>query len=264
MFLLGYERGEAAATFPVMFRAELDRLMALARERGRTEDPLDPPAAGVVPHARSRSCATSACKTLTGFLQGGHPGPGLGDLQAVLERVPPGRHRARGRHPRRRRDGADGRWPVSSFQADSPGAPNDSASVGRRRSSTRGPARSTRARRRCSATSSARWCSACPRSPDRPRQSSWREGPEGGQRGDSARVDLVAIAPVGRLGGVGARRSVRGGPRCGRRRCAQLFRLAAPGWWRRPPFVPLPDPAYLALPPGDRLRRRPGPRPGRT
>ena len=25
----------------------------------------------------------------------------------------------------------------------------------------------------------------------------------------------------------------------------QLFRLAAPGWWRRPPFVPLPDPAYL-------------------
>ena len=25
----------------------------------------------------------------------------------------------------------------------------------------------------------------------------------------------------------------------------QLIRLAAPGWWRRPPFVPLPDPAYL-------------------
>jgi hypothetical protein len=25
----------------------------------------------------------------------------------------------------------------------------------------------------------------------------------------------------------------------------QLFVLAAPGWWRRRPFLPLPDPAYL-------------------
>lgn len=25
----------------------------------------------------------------------------------------------------------------------------------------------------------------------------------------------------------------------------QMLRLAAPGWWRRPPFLPLPDPAYL-------------------
>lgn len=25
----------------------------------------------------------------------------------------------------------------------------------------------------------------------------------------------------------------------------QVFVLAAPGWWRRPPFLPLPDPAYL-------------------
>ncbi len=25
----------------------------------------------------------------------------------------------------------------------------------------------------------------------------------------------------------------------------QLFRLAPSGWWRRPPFLPLPDPAYL-------------------
>lgn len=26
---------------------------------------------------------------------------------------------------------------------------------------------------------------------------------------------------------------------------AQLARLAPPGWWRQPPFLPLPDPAYL-------------------
>jgi hypothetical protein len=25
----------------------------------------------------------------------------------------------------------------------------------------------------------------------------------------------------------------------------QALRLASPGWWRRPPFLPLPDPAYL-------------------
>ena len=24
-----------------------------------------------------------------------------------------------------------------------------------------------------------------------------------------------------------------------------VLRLAAPGWWRRPPFLPLPDAAYL-------------------
>ena len=26
---------------------------------------------------------------------------------------------------------------------------------------------------------------------------------------------------------------------------AQAARLARPGWWRRPPFLPVPDPAYL-------------------
>jgi len=25
----------------------------------------------------------------------------------------------------------------------------------------------------------------------------------------------------------------------------QVFRLARPGWWRRPPFLPVPDPTYL-------------------
>ena len=25
----------------------------------------------------------------------------------------------------------------------------------------------------------------------------------------------------------------------------QVVRLARPGWWRRPPFLPAPDPAYL-------------------
>ncbi len=40
MTRLGHERGEEAATNPILFRAELDRLLALAAERGRDHDPL--------------------------------------------------------------------------------------------------------------------------------------------------------------------------------------------------------------------------------
>ena len=39
MSLLGHERGEEAATNPLLFRAELDRLIVLARERGLTVIP---------------------------------------------------------------------------------------------------------------------------------------------------------------------------------------------------------------------------------
>lgn len=37
--LLGHERGEEAATNPILFRAELDRIVCLAREHGRDRDP---------------------------------------------------------------------------------------------------------------------------------------------------------------------------------------------------------------------------------
>jgi hypothetical protein len=40
MSLLGHERGEEAATNPLLFRAELDRLIVLARRRGLTSDPV--------------------------------------------------------------------------------------------------------------------------------------------------------------------------------------------------------------------------------
>ena len=39
MTLLSLERGEEAATNPILFRAEFDRLLALAREYGRDRDP---------------------------------------------------------------------------------------------------------------------------------------------------------------------------------------------------------------------------------
>ena len=37
MTLLGFERGEAAATMPIRFQAEIDRLVVLAAERGLTK-----------------------------------------------------------------------------------------------------------------------------------------------------------------------------------------------------------------------------------
>jgi alkylation response protein AidB-like acyl-CoA dehydrogenase len=40
MTLLGLERGEEAATNPILFRNEYDRLVALAREHGATDDPV--------------------------------------------------------------------------------------------------------------------------------------------------------------------------------------------------------------------------------
>jgi len=40
MALLGYERGERAAVSPIQFRGELDRLIQLAKETGRADDPL--------------------------------------------------------------------------------------------------------------------------------------------------------------------------------------------------------------------------------
>ncbi|MCQ4150588.1 acyl-CoA dehydrogenase family protein [Rhodococcus qingshengii] len=40
MTLLGYERGEAAATLPVKFRADFERLTQLARDYGKADDPV--------------------------------------------------------------------------------------------------------------------------------------------------------------------------------------------------------------------------------
>src|SRR4051794_28705749 len=74
MTLLGYERGEAAATLPIRFRTELDRLLALAKERGRTDDP--------VIRQRLASCYSKVeimrylgMRALTSFVSGGAPGP---------------------------------------------------------------------------------------------------------------------------------------------------------------------------------------------
>jgi hypothetical protein len=127
MTLLGYERGEAAATMPIRFKGELDRLLQLAKECGRSDDP--------VIRQRLAWCYSKVeimrylgMRTLTKFLAGQHPGPdaSIGKLYwseyhrvvtelAVdilgLEALVP-----------------SGRKPSTAFQADDPGAPNSSAS----------------------------------------------------------------------------------------------------------------------------------------
>lgn len=72
--LLGYERGEEAATNPILFKAELLRLMDLAREYGKDTDP--------VIRQRIASCWSKVevmrylgYRVLTGWLKGKQPGP---------------------------------------------------------------------------------------------------------------------------------------------------------------------------------------------
>jgi len=72
--LLGYERGDEAATNPILFRQELDRLIELARLRHRDQDP--------VIRDRLASCLARVevmrylgYRILTGFLRGDRPGP---------------------------------------------------------------------------------------------------------------------------------------------------------------------------------------------
>ena len=74
MTLLGYERGEAAATLPIRFQAELDRLLIMAKDRGTASDPII--------RQRLAWCYTKVqmmrylgMRTLTKFMKGHHPGP---------------------------------------------------------------------------------------------------------------------------------------------------------------------------------------------
>jgi alkylation response protein AidB-like acyl-CoA dehydrogenase len=127
MTLLGYERGEAAATFPIMFRVELDRLVALARERGRTSDPLIRQRLAWC-YGQVEVMRFLGLRTLTRFVAGAAPGPEGSVFKLFWSEY----HRA---VTELSLDilGADalaptGRGPLDSFRTDSVGAPNDSAS----------------------------------------------------------------------------------------------------------------------------------------
>lgn len=75
MTLLGYERGEAAATMPIMFRAEFDKLIELAEQTGLSEDPLIRDRIAKL-YCEVEIMRLQGMQTLTKFLSGQQPGPG--------------------------------------------------------------------------------------------------------------------------------------------------------------------------------------------
>jgi alkylation response protein AidB-like acyl-CoA dehydrogenase len=74
MALLGFERGVTATTDAIRFRAELDRLFALARERGLTSDPRVRDRLAWC-HSRVEVMRFRGLQALTRSLNGQRPGP---------------------------------------------------------------------------------------------------------------------------------------------------------------------------------------------
>ena len=240
MTLLGYERGEAAATFPVMFRIEYDRLEQLARDRG-TEHRSASSASGWPRRTPpSRSCGTTVCAPSPATSTAARPVPRPGcssccgpsttsgppssplDLFGVDATVP------------------SGRAPASSFQTDDPGAPNDSASwVGTFFNARAGTiyAGSSEIQRNIvgeMVLGSAQGAQA------------------GHRRSDVERATGRLGLPPGALA---AARAVAAVPVCGGRRSARPRRWCPAGWWRRTPFLPRARPCVDGLPAHHGLRR---------
>jgi len=127
MTLLSYERGEAAATMPIMFRAEIDKLIVLARERGADSDPRIRQRLADA-HIKVEIMRMLGQRTLTQYLQGQHPGP----ESSIFKLYWSEQHRvvtelavdilgAAAMTP-------EGEWPLGSFHTDLPGSANSSAS----------------------------------------------------------------------------------------------------------------------------------------
>lgn len=126
MTLLGYERGEAAATMPIMFRAEFDKLVELARKQGVSEDPVIRDRLAKL-YCDVEIMRLQGMQTLTKFLDGQHPGPGESTFKLYWSEY----------HQRITELavdilGAAAMTPdgiaKTSFHTDLPGAPNDAAS----------------------------------------------------------------------------------------------------------------------------------------
>lgn len=74
MGLLGFERGESAATAPIRFQVEFDRLVELARQYGVSEDPRIRQRLAWC-YSKVQIMRYLGLRTLTKFLGGHHPGP---------------------------------------------------------------------------------------------------------------------------------------------------------------------------------------------
>jgi alkylation response protein AidB-like acyl-CoA dehydrogenase len=71
--LLEFERGEEAATLPLLFRAEFDRLVDLVRSQGLEDDPVIRQRLADT-YSRLEIIRFLGLRTLTGWLDGGSPG----------------------------------------------------------------------------------------------------------------------------------------------------------------------------------------------
>jgi alkylation response protein AidB-like acyl-CoA dehydrogenase len=127
MALLGFERGEAAATQPIRFQAEVDRLLLLAKERGVADDPVIRQKLAWA-YSQVQIMRFSGMRVLTQFLQGHHPGPdaAIGKLywseyHRIVTEIAVDIYGAEGMT-------ISGREPSSAFAADDAGAPNTTGS----------------------------------------------------------------------------------------------------------------------------------------
>lgn len=127
MTLLGYERGEAAATTPIAYRGELDRLLEMAKERGVANDPIIRQRLAWC-YSKVEIMRYMGMGTLTRFIAGAQPGPDESLFKLYWSEY----HKA---VTELAIDilGADAMWvegqdPATSFSTDLPGSPNSSAS----------------------------------------------------------------------------------------------------------------------------------------
>jgi len=125
--LLGLERGEEAATNPILFRAELDRLVAMAAARGRLQDPVVRDEVARV-YARCEIMRFLGLRILTGVLRDGVLGP-----ESSISKLYWSEYHQFVTGLALKILGADaliveGRGPLRSWRADDPGAPNTSGS----------------------------------------------------------------------------------------------------------------------------------------
>jgi alkylation response protein AidB-like acyl-CoA dehydrogenase len=125
--LLGLERGEEAATNPIWFRAELDRIVALARERGLTADPVvRDKLAGC--YSKVEIMRYLGYRIVTQYVKDGALGP-----EASISKLYWSEYHQEAAELAVHLLGAqamvrEGRRPLRFFRTDEPGAPNNSNS----------------------------------------------------------------------------------------------------------------------------------------
>lgn len=125
--LLGLERGEEAATNPILFRAELDRLLEMARTRGRTDDHVARDRLADA-YARCEVMRFLGLRILTGVLGEGRLGP-----ESSISKLYWSEYHQRVTRLALELLGPDamtveGRLPLRGYRTDDPGAPNTTGS----------------------------------------------------------------------------------------------------------------------------------------